>query len=159
MNKTVGFLVLVLACGGCARLADSPVNPVNWFGRSTPVESADAIVQVDPIIPASARTTQIVDGRALIETVERLDVQDVSGGVLITAQGRTARSGGYNVQLVRTGIDGTTLSLAFRVQYPATQSGGSGQLITASQFLSNKDVRGIRRIVVQGAQTSLSRSN
>lgn len=157
MTRIIATILIVAAVSGCSRLADSRLNPGNWFGGDETV-SADTPVAIPPIVPTNARRVETVDNRALMQSVSRMEVQNVSGGVLVTVDGQSSRAGAFNVQLVETARDSGTLTLAFRVQYPATVTSPNGQPVTASEFFSNKEMRGIRRVVVQAANGSLSRS-
>ncbi|MGB1234982.1 MAG: hypothetical protein ACPG5U_04545 [Planktomarina sp.] len=159
MRRFVLSIVALTFVSGCSSISSSSLNPGNWFGGAEPAK-AGAITEVPSIIPAG-KSVQIttVEGRELMEQLASVEVRDVSGGVLVTAQGRTSRAGAYNLQLVNEGVNGTTLALAFRVQYPAQAAAGGSQLVTVAQFLSEKTLRGIRAIQVRGANGNITRQN
>ncbi|MEM6307512.1 MAG: hypothetical protein AAF701_05960, partial [Pseudomonadota bacterium] len=83
----------VLAVTGCARLADSRLNPVNWFDRSPQTQNASGQttdagpIALPPIIPPSYAPTQTVDARVPVSRVTNVTISPVTGGVLITATG------------------------------------------------------------------------
>ena len=156
MRTICMVLVVLTAVSGCSRLAESRLNPGNWFGGSSD-EAEATITEIPPIIPPNKVGTQIVDHRALMSNVETMEIQPSSNGILITVRGRTARDGGYNVELVPEAVDGSTLVLAFKVQYPQNASSGPGQLVTSATAIPLTELTGIRSIRVRSANASLSK--
>lgn len=159
MRKVVVSVLVLTLVSGCSRISDSRMNPMNWFDRDTSESETTIVQDVPPIIPVDKIPAQPAERRALIENLEAVEVRDVAGGVLVTAQGRIARRGGFNLQLVREGVTDGILTLAFRVQYPQTQTAASTQLVTVAQFLSEKEMRGVRGVQVRAANGSTIRRN
>ncbi len=155
MRPTIALtLSAMIATTGCARVADSRLNPFNWFNRgavTAPVDSAGAI---KPLVAPEARNREI-DGRVLVSTVTGLDIARTPNGGIVRATG-TAPTGAFNAQLVPVAQNGGTLTLAFRVEQGP--GNGGAQRITAATLLDNADLAGVRRVIVQAQQNSASSS-
>lgn len=150
LRATTLMICLALGLSGCARLADSRVNPMNWFGRSSEV-AATPETRV-PLIPSGGVVE--VDNRALIETVTDLLIERTPGGAIIRASGVAATQGYFNAELVLTGIEGGVARYDFRVEAPAGyEAVGSARSrqITVAIDLSRAELAGIRSIEVRGA--------
>ncbi len=150
-------ICLALGLTGCARLADSRINPLNWFGRSASVAATPETR--GPLVPSGG--VVVVDNRALIETVTDLRIERKPGGAIVRATGIAATQGYFNAQLVLTGIEGGVARYDFRVEapagYEAVGSVGSRR-ITAAVTLGSSELAGIRSIEVRGA-TNAQRSS
>lgn len=154
MLRTVGTLVCcTLLLAGCARLQESPVNPFNW-GKNKNAEVAPENVR--PLVPERKKVVT-VDNRQMVGTVTSVSVQNVQGGIIVTAIGTPDVAGVYNVELVRVSQKEGVMVLAFRVQHPAKIVSGRAQSITAGHFVSNKDLAGISAIQVQARRNAISR--
>lgn len=153
MRPTIALtLCAVLTVTGCSRIADSRINPLNWFNRGTVSAPVDATGSIKPLVSPEARN-RIVDGRTLVSTVTSLEIARTPDGGLVRATG-TAPTGAFNADLVPVSQDGGTLTLAFRIEQGT--SGGGAQTITAARLLDNRELAGIRRVVVQAQQNSAS---
>lgn len=147
------ILCATLTLTGCARLADSRLNPGNWFNRST--ETATPANRV-PIIP-EGRTVRTIDQRQLIASVEALEIARTPSGAIVRATGLAATQGFFNAELVNRGVENGVLTFDFRVEAPRgfQDIGPTGtRRITAATALSTGDLAGIRSIRVQGAQNA-----
>jgi len=147
------LLCLTLTLAGCARLAGSRLNPLNWFGTSVAVAPTDAAGNLRPLVPA-ARQVTANDARILIGSVTALEIDRTTGGAIIRATGLAAAQGGFNAQLVPVGQDNGTLTLEFRIETPpAAQPGGSaaGRTITVARTIGEAELAGLRQVVVIGA--------
>lgn len=146
------LLVSSLALAGCARVAESPLNPLNWFGssRAVAVQSQDGTPR--PLIPAD-RGVRIVDERPLIREIVALSVDRTPQGAIVTATGQASTQGWFNAELVPVSFDGGTLTLAFRAEPPtgfeATGTEASRRIVAARAF-SRSDLFGVRAIRVAG---------
>lgn len=130
MRFTVVALILstllLSACGGGLR--DSRLNPANWFGRSTSVETdpgtvrtADGRVQqVNPLIGERGQSQLVSANRkvttersglfggkkekiyrgTLISQVTDLNIEPTATGAIVRAVGVTSRQGAYDVRLL-----------------------------------------------------------
>lgn len=147
-------MIAVLTVTGCARIASSPVNPVNWFKRGGGAEAqAQQPQDIRPLVPTNKIIRQ-VDGRALVQSLSGLEITPSSGGMIVRASGTAAKAGTYSTQLVEHSRSGGTLVLEFRT----FQGEGRGpQNLTAAQFFTNGDLAGINRIEVISATNRLAR--
>lgn len=136
MSLVAGVLaVTVLA--GCA----SNLNPLNWFGqRAKPVAAVSIASPSDP--------------RPLIATITALRLEAVPSGVLLTAKGRGVAVGSWRADLVALPVEDGVLTLEFRA-WPGTIAGTArAREVTAGLHLSRKDLAGLTRIIVQGAENA-----
>ncbi len=158
-RRIVLLLCLSLTVAGCARLADSRLNPLNWFGRSTETRLVDPADR-KPLVPVGKRTATI-EGRALIAQIESLQVDRTPGGAIVTATGIAGSQGFFNAQLVRAGIDNGVLVYDFRVESPPgfeVTGTVSSRRISVADMLTSAELAGIRGIQVRGATNSRSSS-
>jgi hypothetical protein len=155
MRKTLTVLILTsVTLSGCARVTESRLNPLNWFGRSEPVANVNADGSIRPLVPAGA-LRQIVDTRPLINSVTALSIDRTPDGAIVRASGQTQGQGFHNAELVAVQQSGGTLTLAFRAAAPGTIQTGT-QNITAAYVLSSAELATISRIQVQGSANTLS---
>lgn len=140
-------IILVAVAGaaltGCARVAESRFNPLNWFGSS-----GGAAVATGPLVPAGALVAP-VDVRVPV-TVTRVEVARTDSGALVTATGVAPAPGYFNAQLLRVGIDGGILVLRFVAEAPATPVGGGAEIVAATA-VSASTLAGLRGVRVEGA--------
>lgn len=147
-GKLLVILALLVAVPSCGRIADSPVNPLNWFGRSVAVDSDTSNPAADP--------------RPLVTQVTALRLERVPGGAIIHATGLAARQGYYGGALVPLNrgmpVDGL-LAYQFRVKPPieATRSGPArSREIIVGLFVSDQTLAGVRQIQVSGETNALA---
>ena len=153
------LLAFAVSLSGCSRIADSKANPLNWFGNAADA-TATGPVEVPSLIPNRASNKAvIVDQWALITRVNSIEVNNASGGVLVTAKGQPARAGGYNLDLVPAGFENGVLTLEFKIAYPQSTTSGAVTPLTSSRFIKDSALGGVRQIRVVSAQNSLSRRN
>lgn len=147
---------IALTVSGCARIAESRLNPMNWFGRSTVETTAPADVR--PLVP-EGRRTQVVEGRQLVQSVAAMRIDRTPGGAIVQATGVAATQGYFNAQLVLASIENGVMTLDFRAEVPAGfQAIGPerSRRIDAAYTLSAAELAGIRTVRVQGAQNARS---
>lgn len=155
MRAILTTTCLMLALSGCDRLGSlggsSPLGSLG-FGRATADPSQRA-----PLVLNSGRDS-VVEGRALVEGVTNLRVDQLGSSLLLTATGMTGRQGAYNAQLTQEGVEGTTLVLAFRAERAEGTIGGPARTreVTAAVTLSRGDLAGISAIRVVGGQNAMT---
>ncbi|MEY8799745.1 hypothetical protein AB9K35_05420 [Leisingera sp. XS_AS12] len=156
---------LVLTLAGALVLAgcgwkESRINPVNWFGRSEPVEVV-AAEGTNPLIPEESRKRGVfsrpeaVDRSVLANQITDLQIEPTPTGAIIRATAVTSRQGAYDVELRRAGeaTDGV-LTLEFRVTFPQgpTPVGPAAtRTVHAARSLSSQELAAIRIVRVNGA--------
>lgn len=153
MRPTLPLLLCAaVTISGCSRIADSRINPFNWFDRGTVSAPVDANGTLRPLIPPGSRVT-VVDQRGLVEVVNTFEIARNADGGIATATG-VAPIGAFNAQLVPVAQDGGTLTLAFRVEQGPSR--GGTQAVTAARLFSAAELAGISRIVVQAQRNTAS---
>lgn len=151
-RATLFGTAVLLTLTGCARISDSPINPLNWFGNSRNIAEA-APQDIRPLTPQNRRV-QIVDGRALVQSVTSLSVDRSPTGAVVHAAGIAPSQGYFNAQLVNAGVSGDVLTLEFRAQAPTgPQPIGTAQSrqISAAYTIDLATVSAVRTIRVQAA--------
>lgn len=147
-------LALTLALPGCARLANSPINPLTWFGASLPAAHAQAQVAPTSLVPDGA-SLQAVDLRVPVEQIVALRLDPTPDGVLVTATGIAALPGAFNAGLVQVSRTSGTLTLEMRAELPAAATAGAQQ-ITSSIMLTNQQISGVSSFRVNGRTSGLT---
>ena len=95
MRATLPLLLrTALATTGCARLADSRINPLNWFGSSQS-SSVTPTGELRPLVPAN-RTTKVTDERGAIAQVSALRIERTPDGAIMRATGIASTQGQFN---------------------------------------------------------------
>ncbi|MEL6609025.1 MAG: hypothetical protein AAFO93_08955 [Pseudomonadota bacterium] len=148
MKTAVVCVALVLATSGCARLAESSLNPMNLFNR----DKAEQPREIRPLVPEQ-KVVRVVDARAVAQSLSALEITPVNSGALVRATGSMGTAGAYGAQLVTVGVEGSTLILALR----AFTGGAGGSTVTVGRFLSNEELAGVRNIRVTSQTNALSR--
>lgn len=148
-------ITLALALTGCSRVAESRLNPFNWFGgRSEPREAT------------AVQSVTVADPRQLVSQVEDLRIEQTPGGAIVTVVGLPPTQGYWAAELVPTSPDGAprngVMVYDFRVERPVDfqlQGTPRSRTITTGVFLSNVELQGISQITVRGKvnQRSLRR--
>lgn len=155
------LLIASLAVSGCARLADSRLNPSNWFGSGGGRTAAAGTERPrEPLVPAGARAL-VVDARPLVAQVDAVALDRTPNGAILRATGTAQSQGWFNAGLVLTAIEGGTATYAFRAEAPrgfAATGSAASRRITAAVNLDLADLEGVRRFVVQAAGNSRSTS-
>jgi hypothetical protein len=145
--------VLVLVTG-CARLADSRFNPVNWFGASE-------AQPVNTLIPREANFTGAIETSVQIPELTSMNVDRMPGGAILTAEGVTVTQGFWDATLVEVeqgaeGAEPGALVFDFRVERPYRRHPVGAvptRTVSAGTYLSDVKMRGVTRIIVRGATT------
>ncbi len=146
----LALLAATVTLSACGRVADSGLNPFNWFGRES-VETVAANAEV------------ITDGRQLVDQVTELAVDATPEGAIIRAVGLPPVQGFWDAELVRVQSADPSLAVyEFRVLPPLerqAQSTPQSREIIAGAALNNRQLASIRGIIVRGqrSQRSVSR--
>ncbi|MFV0244323.1 MAG: hypothetical protein ACK5IB_04795 [Qingshengfaniella sp.] len=147
------LLLIALPLAGCSGLSDSRVNPFTWFGEAAPAATLE---------PEGGYAPAAEDTRPLVAQVTRLTIEPVSGGVIIRAVGVPPFQGYWDAALVPVdGTDPRTMRFAFRLNDPLTptlRGPARSREIEVASFVSTIRLDGVRRITVEGAGNSLTRS-
>jgi hypothetical protein len=143
-------LVLLATVAGCNRVANSQLNPFNWFGQTT--EERVRVAQADPVE---------ADARPLIAEVARLTIERTPGGAILRATGMPPRLGYFDAELVPLNrerpVDGV-LEYQFRASAPAEATAAGtprAREINVARFVSNQTLAEVRSIRVSGAANAL----
>ena len=140
---------------GCARLAESRLNPLNWFGRSAPVVATTADGQIQPLVPPGQAAAQ--DTRVVIDQIVDLQIEQTSSGAIVRATGLAATQGFYSAELVLASSADGNLVYDFRVMAPeGFEAIGTeaSRRITVALELSVAELAGVRSVTVRGAQNA-----
>lgn len=146
-GRIILALMVVVTVASCSRVAESRLNPFNWFGRS---ERATVLT-----------TNPNADPRRLVPQIITLRVEQVPGGAIIRATGLPPRQGYYDGALLPVGrevaVNGV-LSYEFRASAPLTQTRTSTQQsreVIVGRFVSDQTLNGVRQIRVSAAGNAL----
>lgn len=146
-RRLIVIVALLSLLAGCARLAESRLNPFNWFGRSQEVET---------FVPVA----RAPDPRPLVDQVTELTIERTPGGAIVRARGLPATQGYWGGDLVAENrgvpVEGV-LTYMFRIVPPETGARSSSvrsREIVVGQFLTQQDMDGVREIRVVAARNS-----
>lgn len=147
MMRVLLAAMLALSLTGCGYVAQSELNPFNWFGKSEPRETISV-------------TAEKVETRDLAAQVTDMQVLPYSAGALIRATGLMPTQGWWNAELVARPLDENgVLVYDFRVFPPVTETPvGTPQSreVTVATSISPQKLEGVREIVVQAATNARS---
>ena len=152
LRATLLGTAVLLTLSGCARIADSRLNPLNWFGGSEPAAVVDP-AERRPLVPAGRQST-IIDNRPLVQSVLSMSVDRSPSGAVVRATGLAPAQGFFNAELVPQGINNGVLTLAFRAQSPAAFEGvgpDQSRRITAAYVVEAGELASIRSVRVEAA--------
>jgi hypothetical protein len=144
----LGAAVALALLPGCA----SRLNPFNWFGPSE-----ERVV----LYPEGGFVTK-VDRRSMIETITKLEVEQVAGGAVVHATGLPQIQGHWDAELVSTtdfAPENGVLLLEFRVRPPRERTASGtprSREVEVGLFLSRQKLAEVREIRVQGLANSRS---
>ncbi|MEO0484904.1 MAG: hypothetical protein AAF092_03205 [Pseudomonadota bacterium] len=145
------LLVMLMVTSGCARVAESRLNPATWFGGDE-AEAAAEPQEIDPLVPPQKVVRQ-VENRPLISELTGLEVTPARGGVTIRAVGRADSPGVYSVELAGASVSDGVLTLDFRA-FKRSDAGTVG--VTAAQFFLFSELDGAERVTVRAQENSLT---
>lgn len=147
------FVVAVLL-QGCSGFSESGANPGNWFD-STPSTTLE---------PEDGYEQEFVDTRPLVSDITELHVEQTLGGVIVRAIGLPPTQGYWDASLVpvnATDASSSQLIFDFRVRPPLSPGAvGTAQSreVEVGTFVSNKQLEGVRQVVVVAASNSRTRN-
>lgn len=152
MARALIATVLILGmAAGCARIADSRVNPFNWFSRSTSAPT---------LAPAEGYDAFARDSRPLVDQVTDLVIERTPGGAVIRATGLPPRQGHYNGDLVSLS-DGEPVNGVLEYQFRLIPPPGATRVSTVASrevvvglFVSDQSLEGVREIRVVAQENS-----
>lgn len=157
MRAIILGTAVVFTLTGCARVAESRLNPFNWFGSSQEAEATAATPAERPPLVPPGRSVQVVDARALVTSISTMTIDRTGDGAIVRATGTVPTQGYFNAELVNLGVEGGVLTLAFRAEAPAgfeaTGTARSRQ-ITAAYLIESGDLAGVRSVRVQAAENA-----
>ncbi len=157
LRATLLATTVLLTLSGCARISDSRINPFNWFGSST--EEAATTPAVRRNLVPEGRTTLIVDGRSMVQSITSLSIDRSPGGAIVRAVGVAPTQGYFNAELVNRGVENGVLTLEFRAQQPSSlQVPGSdrSRQISAAHILESNELLAISSVRVVAATNERS---
>ncbi len=158
MRKPVlALLVAAMTLSACG----TRLNPLNWFGRSR-AEAPRAEGTANPLIPERSmfqRNRDEVYLGAAVDQITALRVDRAAGGAILRIEGLAARQGAFDVRVVKDkdakpGTLSYTLKAVMPVNRPVGPSSARG--ITAAKFITDGDLAGVRKFVVNGARNARS---
>ena len=147
------ILVATLALSGCGRLAESRLNPLNWFGGGLTAGPVAADGTVRPLVPAN-RAVAVSDARVLITELTDVSLLRTDEGAILRATGVAATQGFFNAELVAVAQDGGLVAFEFRAEAPpggAAVGTAASRTITVAEVLSAADYAAITQVRVIGA--------
>lgn len=156
MRRSLPLIVCAtLVLTGCARLQESRLNPLNWFGASAPAATpVDENGDIRPLVPSS---TQLIDNRVVIDQITGLTIGQTPEGAIVTATGIGSAQGQFNAQMVPVRFENGVLTLSFRVEIPTgamTIGSDASRQITVARVLDQDALRGVRTIRVEAARNA-----
>lgn len=145
-SLTLALAVAVLLAG-CGRLAESRINPFNWFGRDRPVETT---------APQSALER---DTRPLVAQVSSVTIERAPGGAILRATGLPPTQGFWDPGLLldESRSSPGLLVYQFRLERPVTRQRTSTETsreVVTAVFLTDQNLASVREIQVLGAAGS-----
>ena len=156
-------LIASLSLSACGRVADSRVNPFNWFGSSEEVEQE--VAEINPLIPQKRQSIlsapEIEYAGTPVAQVRTLRVEKVAGGAVIRVSGVTATQGSFDVRLVpeneeHTPVKGVLTYNLLAIQPPGFRVGSEGSReVSAGVFRTTQELEGVRTIRVISATKTL----
>lgn len=153
MARALIATVLILGMvAGCGRIANSRINPFNWFGSSTsaPTMSEDGTVTGTP------------DYRKMVDQVASLNIEQTPGGAVIRAVGLPPQQGFYDGELVSVSGDAPVngvLEYQFRIRPPVGATRVStvpSREVVVGRFITNQKLAGVREIRVVALRNTRS---
>ncbi len=146
-QRAVLILTVLALVAGCGRVADSRLNPFNWFGgdREERISVPAEVVARDP--------------RPLVAQVTAISVEQAPGGAILRATGLPPRQGHWDGALLQEPTDPDVLSFQFRLSPPAGAtrvSTAASREVVVAVFLSDQTLAPVREIRVLGSESSRS---
>ncbi|UZD92099.1 hypothetical protein [Cognatishimia activa] len=159
MRKTLGILLVSsIALTSCGRVAESRLNPLNWFGRAERVEVPQE--EINPLIPQKRqsifeRGPEVYAGTAVL-TISDVKIERVSGGAIIRVLGTAQTQGAFEARLTPENDDELPVDGVLTYNLEAIQPAGYRQgpersrEINIARFRTFQDLEGVRTIRIVG---------
>ncbi|WP_407493387.1 hypothetical protein [Pseudooceanicola sp. MF1-13] len=160
MRKTLPLVLMAaMVLASCGRLADTRLNPFNWFGRaeSRALNAGDR----NPLIPrrSALAAAAPVDNRGAIGTITGLSVERLPNGAIVRATAVADMQGAHSIALRRIEGDDIPDDMAryafVGVQPRGPQGTQASRTVTAATRLTDQDLLLVRRIEVVGANNAM----
>lgn len=165
MAKIVTTLMMLVLVAGCARVAESRVNPFNWFGGgrdARPVQTDTG--SVNPLIPREREsifrnnTPETYQG-TLLQEVGELRIEPVQGGIVVRVEGVAPQLGAHDIRLIAVeGAEESATRLVFELRGLQDEEARlvGTQAITAAIALTDQAIAGVTTIEVVSASNRQS---
>lgn len=147
LTLTASLCLGLSACGMIGSFGTGSLGSIGSLGAPKSAE-ADPRAALPNLIPADLRS-QEVDRRSALARITGVEATPTAGGRLLRVTAAPRNAGSYNVDLVISGRDGSTLTLDLRLQ--AGAAGAGPRSITAARLLTDAELLGIRTLVIRGA--------
>lgn len=144
-TPVLALVALTLALSGCARVGESRLNPMNWFGSSR----AEARPDLGPL-------SDVIDNRPLVPEVSTLTIERTSTGAILRAEAVMPNAGWWDPELLAENfgrpVDGvlTLRFVAAAPREPVAAPNPAARTISAVRALSYADLETIVEVVVVG---------
>ena len=143
MRLLLIILSTTLMLSACGRVADSRINPLNWFGGETEVRTETT----------TTVTTEVETLRddSLVLEVLALEAAPHPGGVIVTAKGLAPTQGYFDATLVEISREGAELIFEFRAKPPVSSEAEGARItreLVTGLFLSRQTLGTARRVTV-----------
>lgn len=152
-SRLLTGLCIAATIAGCGRIADSRINPVNWFGGGQPAPVATAAP--DPDAPDG-------ETRPLMDQVTQLRIERMPGGAIIHATGLPPTQGYWEGELVPVSDGGPTggvLAYQFRANEPLEArrvSTAESRYVEVATRVSTQDLAAVQEVRVTAARNALA---
>ena len=133
----------VLALSACGRVADSRINPMNWFGGEAEQENET---------PVDQEREALRDDKLILEVLQ-LEAAPHPGGIIVTAKGLAPTQGYFDAELVEFGREESRLVYEFRATPPLVPQPEGARVtreLVTGVFISRQTLGTARRVTVVG---------
>ncbi|MFY0595772.1 MAG: hypothetical protein JXQ85_05015 [Cognatishimia sp.] len=165
MRRTLGILLVSsIALTSCGRVAESRLNPFNWFGRAEKVDVPQE--KVNPLIPQKRQS--IFERRGADEypgtvvlTINDVKIERVSGGAIIRVLGTAQTQGAFETRLTPENDEELPVDGVLTYRLEAIQPTGFRQgpersrEINIARFRTTQDLNGVRTIRIVGQNNAM----
>ncbi|CUJ29320.1 hypothetical protein TA5114_03067 [Cognatishimia activa] len=168
MRKTLGILLVSsIALTSCGRVADSRLNPFNWFGRAERVDVPQDEKEINPLIPQrresifQRRVGDDVYPGVPVLVINDVKVERVSGGAIIRVLGTAQTQGAFEVRLTPENdqelpVDGVLTYRLEAIQPEGFRQGPArSREINVARFRTEQDLTGVRTIRIVGQSNAM----
>ena len=167
MRKTLGILLVSsIALTSCGRIADSRLNPFNWFGRAERVDVPQDEKEINPLIPQRRegifqRNDEEVYPGVSVLVINDVKVERVSGGAIIRVSGTAQTQGAFETRLTPENDDELPVDGVLTYRLEAIQPEGFRQgparsrEINVARFRTEQDLTGVRTIRIVGQTNAM----